>query len=590
MFDVMKTSHVISKTFRVIRLSCGSRPRRVGSFAAHAFFGSAISRVGSFAAHPKATATTEWQTFKARKTLRLIAASLIGAGMFSLSSAQSPKSGEPSARAIKPTTGLPAWVAALPLNEWHAIPNTSLSANLPNQPYIDAGLLAVGGRATQYGMKGSLSGYSGAALRKKGSWLLLHGGGGAGGWAGNDWVGLHLNTAIPKWSVIVKPSPATAVWDNNTYGNAGTRAAQEVVAIDQGGAAGSLVLQASSGAALATVPLRRPAAIRNKTDYSLNLPVSGTFIASGTVSRVVIKDSNGIIVGYPRLGPSVLNLSTTTAVAGNPVSVVSSVIVSGPHQYMRDGRPNAQHSYRHPIFNDVADTMLLFGTFNVWEVDSGQWHDIQMAYWNSGQYELDASRRPASPPADCYDGNLSEERPLFKHPDTDDVFEMTSKGICKWTAATNTWAILINNRADYSRGTGFIDPVHNLIFWTNGKTPWTFNLANNSFEATIVSGAEAMNFAGARGGGIAWEPNLKKLLAYEHSGKIFTISYAGFSEGRHTWVIDKLPMVNEASHPAPRTGSSSVWSKFQYVPELNGVVLIDDKDSNAYFIRTARQQ
>lgn len=522
------------------------------------------------------------------KTPSLLSALLLCTASLAASLVQaSEEAGGTSPRMPKAASKLPAWVARLPLNQWHPIPNTSLSANLPNQPYIDAGLLGPGGRQTRYGMKGSLMGYSGACLRKKDSWLLLHGGGGAGGWAGNDWAGLHLNTEVPKWSVIVKPSPATAVWDNNTYGNAGTRAAQEVAAIDQGGAAGSLVLQSSSGAILATLKLQRPAAKKNTSDYSLNLPVSGTFSAPGTVSRAVIMDSKGVIVGHPRIGPDKLNLSTTSAVAGNTVSVVGSVIVSGPHQYMRDGRPNAQHSYRHPIFNDSADTMLLFGTFNVWEVDSGQWHDVQMAYWSTGEYELKPDKRPASPPTACYDANLSEERPLFKHPDTDDVFEMTSKAICKWTAATNTWSILNGNSGDLSRGTGFIDPVHGLIFWTNGKTPRTFNLKSNSFEAASVSGPEAANFAGARGGGIAWEPNLKKIVAYERSGKIFTISYSGFNNGTHNWLIDKLKMGNEDRHPPPRAGPASIWSRFQYVPELRGLVLIDDKDSNAYFVRTA---
>lgn len=70
------------------------------------------------------------------KVRLLILALLIGADIFSLSLAQAQtKLRGRRTPTYMPATGLPAWVAALPVNRWYSMPNTALDANLPNQQY-----------------------------------------------------------------------------------------------------------------------------------------------------------------------------------------------------------------------------------------------------------------------------------------------------------------------------------------------------------------------------------------------------------------------------------------------------------------------
>src|SRR5439155_17763103 len=55
-------------------------------------------------------------------------------------------------------------------------------------------------------------GYSGGAFKKSGSQMLVFGGGGGDGWAGNDIRGLRLEDDAPKWETVVNPSPVSLIW------------------------------------------------------------------------------------------------------------------------------------------------------------------------------------------------------------------------------------------------------------------------------------------------------------------------------------------------------------------------------------------
>jgi hypothetical protein len=103
------------------------------------------------------------------------------------------------------------WLQSRPVNQWIAIAGTELSASTCTAQ-ASAGLTDGQCRNTGYGdpRRGILS-YSGGALKKSGSEMLVFGGGGAGGWAGNDVRGLRLEDGAPVWRTRVNPSPASVV-------------------------------------------------------------------------------------------------------------------------------------------------------------------------------------------------------------------------------------------------------------------------------------------------------------------------------------------------------------------------------------------
>jgi hypothetical protein len=111
-----------------------------------------------------------------------------------------------------PTTGTgPAWMQGKPINQWIAIPGTEM-ANAPLTAQIAARLTDSSGRNLGYGdPRRGIFRYSGGALKKSGSEMLVFGGGAGGAWAGNDVRGLRLEDAAPTWRTRINPAPAPTV-------------------------------------------------------------------------------------------------------------------------------------------------------------------------------------------------------------------------------------------------------------------------------------------------------------------------------------------------------------------------------------------
>lgn len=86
-------------------------------------------------------------------------------------------------------------MAALPLWQWHEIPNTALSS-------VDPAVRPLG--AT--GPRSKIDAWCGAALKRQGSVYMLGAAGGHGDYVGNEVDALHLNTATPQWVQLRGPS------------------------------------------------------------------------------------------------------------------------------------------------------------------------------------------------------------------------------------------------------------------------------------------------------------------------------------------------------------------------------------------------
>ena len=104
-----------------------------------------------------------------------------------------------------PVTGTPLWLQSKPVNQWIAVPGTELTASTC-AAQAAAGLTDSLCRDIGYGdpRRGILA-YSGGALKKSGSEMLIFGGGGGKAWAGNDIRGLRLEDDAPAWRTLVTP-------------------------------------------------------------------------------------------------------------------------------------------------------------------------------------------------------------------------------------------------------------------------------------------------------------------------------------------------------------------------------------------------
>jgi hypothetical protein len=105
------------------------------------------------------------------------------------------------------STSLPAWVSALPLWQWYAIPGTALSSVQPSP-------IPIGNT----GPASKIDAWCGATLKRAGSVYMLGAAGGHADYAGNEVNALQLNAATPRWVQLRAPSaPADVIGNEVQY-------------------------------------------------------------------------------------------------------------------------------------------------------------------------------------------------------------------------------------------------------------------------------------------------------------------------------------------------------------------------------------
>lgn len=108
---------------------------------------------------------------------------------------------------------LPAWLANAAVGQWVTVPNSTLvGSDISVQ--IAAGFVDNTHGRRDHGIMD----FSGGSLKPSTSELLIHGGGGAGAWGGNDVRSLKLSDDAPVWKTIVPPSPPSALWSREPAG------------------------------------------------------------------------------------------------------------------------------------------------------------------------------------------------------------------------------------------------------------------------------------------------------------------------------------------------------------------------------------
>ena len=105
-----------------------------------------------------------------------------------------------------PSGPLPGWVAALPLWQWHQIPNTALSSVDPSER--PPGMT---------GPRSKIDAWCGACLKRRGSVYMLGAAGGHADYAGNEVDALALNVAAPRWSQLRGPTPNADIINDTQF-------------------------------------------------------------------------------------------------------------------------------------------------------------------------------------------------------------------------------------------------------------------------------------------------------------------------------------------------------------------------------------
>jgi hypothetical protein len=276
-----------------------------------------------------------------------------------------------------------------------------------------------------------------------------------------------------------------------------------------------------------------------------------------------------------------------TVVNPAPATAVWAKAASAPTAYMKDGTPNARHSYWQPQFIDSTDTFMTFGCANEWQMDMIETNDVNSVALG-GAWDP-AGTHPSIPAARGYDGSW-----VCKHPVTGQIYAATNFSILRFDA--NTWQIQASHggTSGVDRGVGAIDPAHNVLLRigsakndTVHNAPTTINLGTGVWTDAVFSGPFASWIMGYYGAGFVYDSRLGKFLLFQDDGFIYTITYVSDSE----WSVDRLAL--SGTPPIVRAsgihsgGPCAVWGRMQYVSNLGGVCIIQAYDQPAYFVRTA---
>lgn len=111
---------------------------------------------------------------------------------------------------IVTTPDLPTWLKSAAVNQWVNLPSISTSGVLPNPPA--PGLV-----------KYVTDAWGGGALRKNGSYYILHGGGHRD-YGGNEIYAISLEADNPQWQRVWGPTPNSQIVEGQLFYNDGNPA------------------------------------------------------------------------------------------------------------------------------------------------------------------------------------------------------------------------------------------------------------------------------------------------------------------------------------------------------------------------------
>jgi hypothetical protein len=186
-----------------------------------------------------------------------------------------------------------------------------------------------------------------------------------------------------------------------------------------------------------------------------------------------------------------------------------------------------------------------------------------------------------------WDGNW-----ICKHPLTEDVYASSASAVSKWTPGSESWRTLWTSaRTDVDRASAAIDPTGSGTLLRIGNygasnVPVAIDLGAATAIVGSFSGpyADAVNVGGYFAAGLVFDRGLHQFLLFQDDGYLYPITRVSSTD----WRVDRLHLGGtppDAMHSAA-PGLPAIWGRMQYLPNLNGVCIVQAYDRPAYFVRT----
>lgn len=260
---------------------------------------------------------------------------------------------------------------------------------------------------------------------------------------------------------------------------------------------------------------------------------------------------------------------------------------AAPAAYMLDGRtPSARHSYWSPQFIDAKNRFMVFGCAITWASDTGQFYAVDGVPLDTGVWDAPGTY-PDIPLRRGWDGNW-----VCKHPVSEDIYASSATAVSKWTRARNAWSTLWEStRTDVDRASAAIDPggsgtLLRIGDYGSHNIPVAIDLATGAATVGSFTGpyAGAVSIGGYYASGLVFDRGLGKFLLFQDDGHLYAITRVSAA----SWSVDRMSLSGaapEALHSAS-PGLVAIWGRMQYVPNLDGVCIIQAYDRPAYFVKT----
>lgn len=263
--------------------------------------------------------------------------------------------------------------------------------------------------------------------------------------------------------------------------------------------------------------------------------------------------------------------------------------------------PVAVHAYTSCHYLDAEDLWLRFGSQMVWPTDQGFFTGVHGFYWSETAKPYSARQWRLNARADVPTMTGEVVRGYFKHPWTEDIVAARGPNaeIKVWRRTSNTWTTMgaVN---PYTLAPVGIDPVNEVCLLMSGTAaPALLDLNSGTVYAgsgSSWSGAAGAEFAATQpmSASMTWDDDnqcLWALKANQSSGDasfdLFKLTLA--SKSGCVWNVEKVSAGVAAGSVRPDFNglNQSIYNRFQWVPELGGLVLSTGYTRPIWFIKTS---
>jgi hypothetical protein len=253
-----------------------------------------------------------------------------------------------------------------------------------------------------------------------------------------------------------------------------------------------------------------------------------------------------------------------------------------------DGQPASRHSYHTTQYVPQLDRVFLVGC----------------------RFTAPASHE--FPCLDAFDLATNKWDPKGTHPDipkgsgygvvkntlTGDLYTQTFK---MWSPATKTWSSPITKPAPYGvRFPYAFDTKRSQIFGLNFGDGQGYNesegaratrtpvAGKQTFPVTFVANDAFEQFKKEKPvyAGMLYDPDQDRFLFYSGQGPAAGRIYVVKPSDANVWEMSVFTLGPGNVNPPPAPGSG-INNRFQYVPSLKGVVLLNNNNDPLYFLRLA---